>query len=212
MATPFQGEINAVCWQRELVGDFAEIVDKIELTENFKAVDKVELKGLVLSEEGQLARNTLLNDFELLKSQGADPVLNVIKCYERDDVFPFFPTDVYSYHVDRSPIPVDTILCTYCGEASEIIPNEEVVQKVLVPEIREELIKVYNGPEEDFEAFLSEYFFDLHYQSLQDSPPVNLGRGHLWRLACDYPNSSVPPCVHRAPIEKDGKSRLLLIC
>ena len=80
----------------------------------------------------------LLNDFKLLKEHGASPTLNVIKYYERDDSF--FPTDVYSYHVDRSPIATDTFLCTYHGESSDIIPNSQGVQKVLVPEIREELI------------------------------------------------------------------------
>ena len=26
VSTPFQGEINAICWTRQLIGDFAEIV------------------------------------------------------------------------------------------------------------------------------------------------------------------------------------------
>ena len=132
--------------------------------------------------------------------------------YERDD-FPLFPTDVYSFHVDRSPVPTDTFLCTYYGAASDILPNAQAVQKILVPEIRAELKKLYQGNEDaGFEAFLSEYFFDLHYQAKPKAQPINLGLGNLWRLAVDNPQSKVIPCVHRAPKEKTGERRLLLIC
>ena len=147
-----------------------------------------------------------------MKAHGASPVLNVIKCYERDDACPFFPTDVYSFHVDRSPVPTDTFLCTYYGESSEILPNSQAQQKVLVPEIRDELKKLYQGAAEGFESFLSEHFFDLHYMAKPTASPISLGPGHLWRLAIDHPGSKVAPCVHRAPIEKTGQNRLLMIC
>ena len=97
VSTPFRGDVNALCWKRELVGDFSEIVDKIEPNDNITVVDEDELRGLQLTEQGQLAREILLSDLELLKSYGASPVLNVIKSYERDDTFPFFSTDVYSF-------------------------------------------------------------------------------------------------------------------
>jgi hypothetical protein len=210
VSTPFYGAINAICWTRQLIGDFAEIVEKVALNENIKVLDEEVLRGLQLSEMGQLARKILLNDLNLLASHGADPVLNVIKCYDRDNDYPFFPTDVYSFHVDRSSIPNDTFLCTYYGDPSEILPNSEVIQKILVPEIRDELKKLYEGHNEGFEAFLSENFFDLHYQANPNALPINLGLGHLWRLAIDYPESKVRPCVHRAPKEKTN--RLLLIC
>ncbi|MCP9770610.1 hypothetical protein EGI22_22105 [Lacihabitans sp. LS3-19] len=32
VSRPFKGEINAMCWSRELVGDFAEIVGKAYYT------------------------------------------------------------------------------------------------------------------------------------------------------------------------------------
>lgn len=212
VSTPFQGDINAMCWTRELTGDFSEIANKIELSGNMAALDQDGLSELQLSEEGQLARNILLNDLELLKAQGASPVLNLIKYYERDDAYPFFPTDVYSFHVDRSPVPTDTFLCTYYGESSELLPNSQAIQKVLVPEIRDELKKLYRGTDEGFESFLSEHFFDLHYQPKPGAQPVSLGLGHLWRLAVDHPESQVLPCLHRAPQEKNGQNRLLLIC
>jgi hypothetical protein len=210
VSTPFQGENNAICWTREISGDFEEIVNKVELDENITVVSEEDLQELTLSQKGQLAREILLNDLRLLTAHGAAPVLNVIKNYDRDDYFPFFPTDVYSYHVDRSPIPGDTILCTYYGEPSEILPNSEVTQKILIPEIRAELKKLYDGTEEGFEDFLIENFFDLHYQAKPDAQAISLGIGHIWRLAIDYPGSKVLPCVHRAPLEKT--KRLLLIC
>lgn len=212
VSTPFQGEVNAMCWTRDLVGDFSEIVRAIPLSGNMVALDHEELCELQLSEQGQLARDIVLNDLKLLEAHGASPILNLISCYERDDSYPFFPTDVYSFHVDRSPLPIDTFLCTYYGEASEILPNSQAEQKVLIPEIRSELKKLYGGAEQGFESFLSEYFFDLHYQAKLRARPIGLGLGHLWRLACDYPESKVPPCIHRAPKERSGEPRLMIIC
>lgn len=212
VSTPFHGEINAICWTRKLIGDFSEIVKNVELIGNIKTIEQEELCGLQLSQQGQLAREVLLNDMAALKALGTSPVLNVINCYDRDDTYPFFATDVYSFHVDRSPLPIDTFLCTYYGEPSEILPNSQSKKKVLIPEIRKELKKLYHGADEDFDSFLSEHFFDLHYQAQPGANPISLGLGHLWRLAVDHPESQVPPCVHRAPMEKSGQNRLLLIC
>ncbi|MFD1552675.1 hypothetical protein DNU06_09085 [Putridiphycobacter roseus] len=212
VTTPFYDDRNAVCWERKLVGDFAEIIDKVALKENMVVLEKEVLVSLQLSEQGELARAVLLEDLELLKAQGASPILNIIQSYERDTDLPFFPTDVYSFHVDRSPIPVDTFLCTYYGEPSDILPNAEGVQKVLIPEIRAALKKIYGGVDEGFESFLKAYFFDLHYQPLQGAHPIPLGLGNIWRIAVDHPESKVPPCLHRAPKEKSGEKRLLLIC
>lgn len=212
ISTPLAGEMNALCWKRELIGDFSEITHKIVFEGNMTVVEPDELLALELSEKGKLAREILINDLKLLEEYGASPILNVIRNYEADEDYPFFPTDVYSFHVDRSPIPVDTFLCTYYGDSSEILPNSQAEQKVLIPEIRKELWKLYSGPEDGFEAFLSEYFFDLHYQPKPNAEPINLGIGHLWRLATDHPENPSLPCVHRAPRETPGQLRLLLIC
>ncbi|QTE24025.1 hypothetical protein [Polaribacter cellanae] len=212
LSTDFHNKINAIYWKRALIGDFGEIVHKISFQENIKILNEDELLKLQLSENGELAREILLNDLKVLKDHGAKPTLNIIKNYERDTDFPFLPTDVYSFHVDRSPILVDTFLCTYFGEPSDIIPNSKATQKILIPEIREELKKLYDGNDAGFEAFLSEYFFDLHYALKPNAKPISLGIGNLWKLAVDCPESKVLPCLHRAPKEKKGQSRLLLIC
>lgn len=210
--TDFEGEKNALCWHRNLEGDFKEIVEKLQLKENITEVSAKELLALQLSEQGTIAREIILTDLQLLADFGASPSLNLLKCYERDDAFDFISTDVYSYHVDRSPIATDTFLCTYHGAASDIISNEQAVQKILIPEIREKLKELHNDPSEEFEDFLKENYFDLHYQAQPNTTPINLGVGHLWRLAVDHPKQQVPPCIHRAPIENEGEYRLLLIC
>ena len=212
VSTPFLGDINAICWKRPLRGDFSEMVKKLAPKENMCELEVKELLTLELSEEGKLARDILIQDMKLLEAHGASPILNIIKCYEREDGDAFFPTDVYSFHVDRSPIPADTFLCTYYGASSDLLANAAAEQKVLVPEIREELKKIFDGSAEDFESFLVESFFDLHYRAKTNVEPINLGVGQLWRLAVDHPESKVLPCIHRAPKEKDGELRLLLIC
>jgi hypothetical protein len=212
LSTPFHGDVNALCWNRKLNGDFLEIVEKLEKDENITEVTIEDLSKLQLSNKGQLAREIILSDWKTLTNHGASPVLNIIKHYERDDVLPFITTDVYSFHVDRSPIPTSTFLCTYHGEASEIVPNHQAVQKIMIPEIRQELKKLYSGNEESFEDFLTEHFFDLHYKTLPEAKIINLEKGNIWRLAVDHPESKVLPCIHRAPKEKNGESRLLLIC
>ena len=212
LATPFHGEVNAMCWDRKLIGDFSEIVQKVELNDTITELNEKILRKLQLSESGQLAREILINDLLLLEAAGASPQLNIIRNYERDEELPFFPTDVYSFHIDRATIPSATFLCTYFGSTSEIIPNSEVTPKMLIPEIRAELKKLYDGEEEGFESFLIENFFDLHYQVNPNANPISLGVGQMWKLAIDYPESPVLPCIHRAPSEKKGEPRLLLIC
>lgn len=207
----FHDDMNAICWSRNLTGDFSEIVNKLQLNENITEIEIDDLLELELSKHGALARQTILNDMQLLTDFGASPCLNLLKSYERDDELDFISTDVYSYHVDRSPIETDTFLCTYYGAASDILPNEHVEQKILIPEIREKLKQLHDGSEADFDGFLEEYFFDLHYQPKPNAKPINLGIGHLWRLAVDHPTQKVLPCVHRAPVE-NGQYRLMLIC
>lgn len=210
--TSFEGIINAMCWERNLPGDFKEIVSNLVLKDNITEVTVEDLLALHLSEKGIVAREFILNDLQLLSDIGAFPSLNLLKNYERDDEFDFISTDVYSFHVDRSPVGTSTFLCTYYGAASDILPNDQATQKILIPEIRERLKNLYGGSEAGFDAFLEENYFDLHYQPKSHARPTNLGLGHLWRLAVEHPNQQVLPCIHRAPKENEGEYRLLLIC
>jgi len=208
----FEDRVNALCWQRNLSGNFEEIVSKLSLKEDVTEVFSEDLLKLKLSESGKLARTTILKDLQLLTDHGASPSLNLIKNYQRDDELSFISTDVYSFHVDRSSVRTDTYLCTYYGSSSHIIPNDQAMQKIQIPEIRQHLLDIYEGDEKDFELFLAENFFDLHYQAKPDALLTNLGIGSLWKLAVDYPGQTVLPCIHRAPLEREGEYRLLLIC
>lgn len=209
--TPFRGCKNVVNWQRTLDGDFSEIVRKLDAKESILEVTPEMLDSLELSEQGQIAREIIKNDLRLLEEYGAMPILNLIKGYARDEDA-FFPTDVYSFHVDRTPVPSETILCTYFGETSEIVENHQAVQKITLPKVRDELKKLWTKGDGDFESFLEENFFDLHYQEAPDAEVISLERGCIWKLAVDHPNAEVLPCVHRAPKEHPNEPRLLLIC
>lgn len=210
--TDFRGAVNAICWERNLDGDFKEIASQLQLKENITEISTEDLLKLNLSEEGSWAREIILNDLQLLTEFGASPSLNLLNNYERDEEFDFISTDVYSFHVDHSPIATSTYLCTYFGAASDILPNHQATQKILIPEIREKLKELYDGSEEDFETFLKENYFDLHYEPKPDAQIINLGLGNLWRLSVDSPEQQVLPCIHRAPRENNGELRLLLIC
>lgn len=208
----FTGDQNAVCWERKLEGDFEEVVSKLTLKENVTEIEAKDLAALQLSEQGDLARKNILKDLQLLTDIGAAPTLNLLKHYERDDVLDFISTDVYSFHADHSPIEASTFLCTYYGAASDLLPNNEAVQKVTIPAIRQQLQKLHEGKDEEFEVFLNDHYFDLHYEAQPHAQPINLGQGHLWRLAVASPAQKVLPCIHRAPVENEGELRLLLIC
>ena len=208
----FQGDVNSICWERNLVGDFQEIVSQLQLKENITEVSVEDLLALQLSEKGNLAREIIMNDLQSLTDFGESPSLNLLKNYDRDKELDFISTDVYSFHVDRSPIATSTFLCTYFGAASDILPNHQATKKIMIPEIREKLKALHNGKEEDFENFLKEYYFDLHYEPKSNAQPINLGKGHLWKLSVDSPQQEVLPCIHRAPKENEGELRLLLIC
>lgn len=208
----FHNSINAVGWMRDLNVDFREIVERLTLEDNITEVYPEDLLDLELSENGKKAREIILNDYQSLLEYGAQPSINLIKNYQRDDELDFISTDVYSYHVDRSPVGLPTFLCTYFGAASDIIPNNQAIQKIKIPSVREKLKAICDESESNFEDFLKEHFFDLHYEALPDAQPINLGNGNLWKLAVDHPNQKVLPCVHRAPKENDNELRLMLIC
>jgi hypothetical protein len=211
--TPFGGGVNALCWQRSLPGDFAEVVRQLGVMEGITTLDEAVLKALVLSPAGQAAREVLIEDQRRLRDHGLAPILDAIQAYPRDDEPGPVPTDVYSFHVDSATVETDTFLCSYTEIPSEGLRNDEAVRKVDVPDLRKELLDLWGeGDDEAFGEFLHDCCFDLHYAPLPQAVPFSFGVGHLWRIAVEYPGSPVPACIHRAVPPPPGQMpRLLLI-
>ncbi len=214
VVAPFTGGVNALCWERKLPGDFANVVKLIgKCDEPIVTLDEARLRGLRVSAKGRAAIDVMLEDLRLLRDLSRDPVLNCIAGYPRDEEPGPVPTDVFSFHADSAPVEADTWLCTYHGPASEGLRNEEALRKVAVPAIRAELLKLHGGADDDrFREFLHENCYDLHYAAAAGAKPFSFGQFNLWRIAVDWPGSLVPPCVHRAPATVPGNPpRLLLI-
>lgn len=213
VATPFAHGVNALCWPRVLPGDFGAIVAQVTRDEDMVVLDEKHLLGLNLSAAGRTAVDVMIADLRRLREQALDPVLNCIHAYPRDEAPGVVATDVFSFHADSAPVAADTWLCTYHGPASEGLRNEEAQRRVDVPETRAELLRQYGGADdESFREYLHEHCYDLHYAPRPHAQPFDFGVGNLWRIAVDYPDSPVPPCVHRAPTPgPQDPSRLLLI-
>ena len=212
--TPFSETINAICWERDLPGDFTEVVSCLD--ENQKdliTLDSDLLPHLPLSAAGRVAVDIMLADFRLLSELNLAPVLNCVYDYQRDERGGPISTDVFSFHVDSAPCQTDTWLCTYHGPGSEGLCNKEAQRHVDLPATRAALLAAYGGADDaGFENYLSENAYDLHFAALPQARPYSFGTGHLWRIATQYPGSVVPPCIHRAPPHSAGDPpRLLLI-
>lgn len=213
VATPMEDGVNSICWARELPGNFVEVAEKLGPTEGITPIDEDRLRALSLSEAGRLACEVMLKDQERLRRIDLLPELNCIHRTVRDEREGPFPTDVYSWHADSATIPADTWLCTYTGASSDGLRNEDAIRRADVPEMRAALLELFGGGEgEAFQEFLNENFYDLHYVAKPGAQPFSFGLHHLWRVATDYPDNPVPPCIHRAPetLASDAP-RLLLI-
>jgi hypothetical protein len=215
VSTPFGDGVNALCWPRELPGDFREIAELLgaEGGEEISTIDDARLRALSLSDAGKMARDILLQDQEMLRAHDLAPVLDCVRGHVRPVSDDPVATDVYSFHADSATVQADTYLCTYTGACSEGLRNEEAQRRVDVPETRAALLAMFGGDDNsDFLVFLSENYFDLHYVPLPGAQPFSFGTGNLWRLAIEYPGCAVPPCIHRAPLVAPGQpSRLLLL-
>jgi hypothetical protein len=213
VTTRFANGVNALCWERRLEGDFAEIVERLGPGEGVITVDDDQLLALPVSAAGRVAVANLLADQRRLREHQLAPALNCIHGYPRDEAPGPVPTDVFSFHADSATVETDTWLCTYHGPASEGLRNEAARRRVEVPAIRAELLECFGGEENAaFHAFLSDHCYDLHYEPMPGARPFTFGRGNLWRIAVAWPGCPVPPCVHRAPETVPGQPpRLLLI-
>ena len=209
----FEDGINALCWRRPLLGNFAEVVGLLEAREGITPLDEAQLEDLPLSAAGRTAVEFLLNDLRLLQALEREPVLNLIDGYPRDEDPGPVATDVFSFHADRAPVEADTWLCTYHGAPSEGLRNDEATRRIDIPATRAKLLGIYGGADDKgFLEFLADGYFDLHYAALPGANPYSFGMGNLWRIAVDWPESPVPPCIHRAPQTQPGDPvRLLFI-
>src|SRR5262245_23206486 len=108
VSTPLAG-VNGLCWERRLEGDFAEVVRRLDPRPGVDTLDEARLRKMKLG----AAVDVMLDDQRRLRERGLDPQLDCVRGYARDEGV--VPTDVYSFHVDRAPVPADTYLCTYFG-------------------------------------------------------------------------------------------------
>ncbi len=214
---PFAGERNAVCWRRQLAGDFDEVARLAGALDT--DADRLPLDDEVLTRlhgsatpAGRLAITTLREDLRLLREHGHEPGLELLRRYPRDGD-PDLPTDVHSFHVDSATVPTETILCTYAGPATELLPRDQALRRVDQPELRARLRRRFgDGDDAAFAAWLADHAFDLHFVPKPGAAPCCCGPGELWRLAVLHPGAAVPACVHRAPPAQEGAApRLLLI-
>ncbi|MSU51375.1 MAG: hypothetical protein EXS37_20185 [Opitutus sp.] len=213
VTTPFGNGVNAICWERTLPGDFGEVVERLGAGAGITTLDEAKLRTLPVSAAGQIAIDVLLADLRRLQEHDLDPVLNCIDGYPRDEEPGPVATDVFSFHADSAPVEASTYLCTYHGPASEGLRHDEAQRRVDLPETRAKLLELHGGADDDdFRVYLKEHFYDLHYAAVPHARPFSFGLGNFWRIAVDWPGSSVPPCVHRAPETRPGEPpRLLLI-
>lgn len=213
VGTPLSGRVNAICWPRELPGDFGEVLAALEPGDGVTHVAEHRLAGLAVGPAGQAAVEVLLDDLRRLRARGHEPGVDCVRGYRRDQRDPDMSTDVVSFHADSATAPTDTFLCTYAGEPSEGLRNDEAVRRADDPRARAKLLARYGGEDgEGFRAYLAEHFHDLHYRPLEGAKPFSFGVGNLWRIAVVWPGCPVPPCVHRAPGGGPGQpARLLLI-
>jgi len=213
VTTRFGGGVNALCWQRDLPGNFDEVVEHLSAADEIVSLDDSRLKALPLSAAGRAAVDILIGDLERLRGLGLSPLLDCIRQYPRDEADAVVSTDVYSFHADSATVETDTYLCSYTEAASEGVRNDEARRCTDIPEIRAELLRRHGGDDDDaFLEHLKESCYDLHYVADPAALPFSFGLGNLWRIAVQYPGCPVPPCIHRAPTTLPGRPpRLLLI-
>jgi hypothetical protein len=208
---PFSPHVNARCFERSLVGDYAGLARAFAPRAEAEGGLLVLTAAMLRTVEGvdRRAVATLTADLARLEALGREPQLNVVLRYPRDSRGLAFSVDVYSFHADRAPIEADTFLCTYAGPASEGLEFSDAERLVDDPALRAALRR-HHGRDEGFDAWLEAESFDLHFRPRAGATPFSFGLSHLWRIAVAAPGVAYPPCIHRAP-EEGGAPRLLLI-
>jgi hypothetical protein len=201
LAHPLRDGVNAVSWPRALAGDFAEVARALAPREGYVDVDAAALRSLRLSGAGRAAADAIVADLRALEDR--DPALSCIASYARDERGLAIAADAMSFHADRSPIEIETFLCTYVGKPSEGLDNAHARKLLDDPAVRAAIAA--SGAHDEA--------FDLHYAAVGGAAPWSFGVGALWKIAVEWPGCPVPPCLHRAPAIAPGAApRLLLIC
>lgn len=215
MAMPFDGGVNALCWPRQLAGDFDALAGCFAHFTGITPLDAELFEAYAdrMNPGAKLAASCILEDLARLSAQGLQPSVECVPAYPRDAADAVVATDVYSFHADRAPVQADTYLCSYNEAATEALPNEEAFRCIDDAATRAALLAGFDAATDgDFDSYLRENCFDLHYGAKPAAKPYSFGFGHLWRIAIEYPSCPVPPCIHRAPETKAGRPpRLLLI-
>lgn len=213
VSTPMRDGVNALCLRRSLEGDFGEVIRHLSVERGITTLDRAQLLALPVSAAGKVAIDFMLRDQEQLQAYGFDPVIDCVNGYIGHEEQALMRTDVCSFHVDRATDVADTYLCTYAGASSIGVCHEDVIPRAQVPAVRQALLADFGGADdESFLDYLTENFYDLHYEALPGARTFCFGVGHLWRIAIDYPGNPVPPCIHRAPDPIEGDPpRLILI-
>jgi hypothetical protein len=216
VTSTFGPQINALCWSRTLNGNFDELAARFDKAEEIMSLEDSFLNNLrpSFSTMGGIAIDTLLEDQRLLRAHGLLPSLECVPRYQQDDTSHPVPTDVYSFHADRATVATDTYLCSYNEAATEGLRNDLAQRRIDTPAIRADLLSLFQQEKEagDFESYLRENCYDLHYAASVEAASFSFGIGNLWRIAVEYPGCPVPPCLHRAPKTIPGRPpRLLLI-
>jgi hypothetical protein len=213
VSTPMHDGVNALCLRRSLEGDFGEVIRHLSVERGITTLDRDQLLALPVSAAGKVAIEFMLRDQEQLQAYGFSPEIDCVNGYIGHDEQGLMRTDVCSFHVDRATDVADTYLCTYAGASSIGVCHEDVIPRAQDPIVRAALLADYGGEDdESFLDYLTENFYDLHYDALPGARTFRFGVGHLWRIAIDYPGNPVPPCIHRAPDPIEGDPpRLILI-
>lgn len=213
VSTPMRDGINALCWRRSLAGDFGEVIRHLCVEGGITTLERAPLLALPVSVAGKIAIDFMLRDQEQLQAYGLAPEIDCVNGYIGHDQQGLMRTDVCSFHVDRATDVADTYLCTYAGASTIGVCRHDVIPRAEIPAVRQALLADFGGEDdESFLDYLTDNFYDLHYEALPGARTFCFGVGHLWRIAIDYPGNPVPPCIHRAPDPIEGEPpRLILI-
>ncbi len=224
MTRRFDNDKNALCLPRTAAADILVgcdelarlLADDIDDDEGAVDIDVDRLSSLPLSTSGQQAATFVRADLEALARIGRQPTLSCIRRYATDTRGLPIATDVLSFHVDGAPVEVDTFLCTYAGAPSELIDNDDADRLIDDPAIGDALRAAFVSRgelgDDDFDRWVVDGSFDLHYRPRHHARVFSCGRLWLWKLAVRWPGADVLPCIHRAPrTSRNDPPRLLLI-